>query len=184
MEFRFQEPARDFSDGLQVLRDYHDSLLAKGAELLHCVAALQDQGATKTNAQRAVGLHLYFTRANHLHHQDEEKGLFPLIFERSILLDGMMERLILDHQEIEAAWTLVAPILAAPESRPVTAEIREAAAAFEKLQRDHLTRENEDFLPKVEELVRTDERKNLGVNLAGIRGVQPLYKRDRKPITA
>ena len=172
MEFRFQEPARDFSDGLQVLRDYHDSLLAKGRELLDCGAALNDQGATKTNAQQAVGLHLYFTRANHLHHQDEEKGLFPLIFERSILLDGMMERLILDHQEIEAAWTLIAPTLAAPENRPVTAETREATEAFEKLQRQHLTRENEDFLPKIEELVVAEEQKTLGANLARIRGVQ------------
>ena len=52
-----------------------------------------------------------------------------------------------------------------PESQPVAAETREAATAFEKLQRDHLTRENVDFLRKVEELTARLKITKVGISL-------------------
>jgi len=34
MEFKYSEPATNFSDGLDVIRAYHDNLLAIGERLL------------------------------------------------------------------------------------------------------------------------------------------------------
>ncbi|MGH8594702.1 MAG: hemerythrin domain-containing protein [Gammaproteobacteria bacterium] len=104
MRFQFVEPAEDFSDGLKVLYSYHEQFLERGRDLLDLVDRIQSDGMTEDHAYQCVHLHCYYQRANPLHHQDEERVLFPLIVQRSFLVDGMIERLALDHQEMEEAW--------------------------------------------------------------------------------
>jgi hypothetical protein len=36
--------------------------------------------------------------------EHEERALFPFIVNKSFLTDGMIERLALDHEEIDAHW--------------------------------------------------------------------------------
>ncbi|MGH8601941.1 MAG: hemerythrin domain-containing protein [Gammaproteobacteria bacterium] len=111
MQFQFIEPAEDFSDGLNVLYSYHQQFLERGRELLALVDRIQSDGMNEEHAYQCVQLHCYYQRANPLHHQDEERVLFPLIVQRSFLIDGMIERLALDHEEIEEAWVELAPLL-------------------------------------------------------------------------
>ncbi len=157
MKFRFIDPATDFSNGLQVLQVYHDDLLLHGEELLNLTERLSNHGMNETSAYQCISSHCHYTYTCLLHHQDEEKGLFPLIVNQSPLIDGMLERLTKDHEEIEEAWEALASWLSKPEHIKDFDKFKTVARDFEKVLREHLTRENEDFLPKVKTLLTPEQ---------------------------
>lgn len=172
MEIKFIDPVSDFSNGMEVLRCYHDDLLARGKQLLKLVDEIHEHGMNEQLAYRCVEFHSYYTRANSLHHQDEEYVLFPQIVNQSALIDGMLERLTLDHEDIEACWSELANLLCNPENIKNTGELAEVAGEFEKMQREHLQRENEDFLTRVEELLTPELIFDMAGKMAILRGVQ------------
>jgi Uncharacterized conserved protein len=171
MEFRFIDPARDFSDGMQVLHTYHKELLVVGEQLLTLAQDIRDYGMNEVRANQCVHLHGFYMRANLLHHQDEEKALFPLLVNRSFLIDGMIERLALDHEEIEEAWDELAAMLGRPEHIADKDKLIEVAQVFEKLQRQHLNRENEDFFPNIAKLLGPDQPVLMGKTMARLRNL-------------
>ena len=172
MHFRFIDPATDFSDGLRVLHVYHDDFLARGRGLLKLVDTLHKEGMSEATAYQCIEFHNYYTRANKLHHQDEEHALFPALVNRSFLIDGMIERLTLDHEEIEAAWDELSPLLASPERITTAGKLKRLAEEFEKIQCEHLVRENEDFLQRVATELHGDERAEIGRKMAMLRGLE------------
>lgn len=172
MKFRFIDPATDFTDGLEVLQVYHDDLLARGRDLLELADSMHNEGMNEATAYQCVEFHNYYTRANRLHHQDEEHALFPAIVNRSFLIDGMIERLTLDHEEIEEAWDDLSHLLATPEKITTAGKLKRLAEEFEKVQREHLVRENEDFLERVATELFSDERAAIGRKMAMLRGLE------------
>ena len=171
MEFRYVDPVTDFSNGMQVLRRYHGEFLEKGALLLTLVDHIHDSGMNESSAVQCIEFHGYYTRANKLHHQDEELALFPLIVNRSFLIDGMIERLALDHEEIEEVWGELSGLLSTPEKIPGMGKLRSITREFEKIQREHLLRENEDFLDKVETMLTPTQKIEMGWKMATMRGL-------------
>lgn len=169
MEFRFTDPAQDFADGIEVLRRYHEVFLKRGEDLLVLADDLRRDGMSEPRANRCVELHCFYLRANALHHRDEEHALFPLLLNRSALVDGMIERLALDHQEIEEAWEGLAGYLARPEQMTDSAGMMTSAQTFERLQREHLTREDQDFLLHVRTLLDPEQRSRMGSAMAELR---------------
>ncbi len=168
----FQDPGTDFSDGLKVLVVYHDRFLVEGQRLVAFAATLAQQGLGEAGAAEALRLAEWYENAMSLHHRDEERALFPLIVNRSFLIDGMIERLALDHDEIEAAWGELAPLLRHPEEIANPKRMSQVAHPFEKLLREHIVRENEDFFPKLESLLTSDRRCDIGLDMARLRGRQ------------
>jgi len=170
MQIRFHDPATDFSDGLAVIRAYHDSLLGQGRSLLDLVSEIEAHGLDTDRANRLAGLYAYYQRANILHHQDEERALFPTVVGQDLLIDGMIERLSLDHEEIEEAWRVLdIDLKAMLAHRPVPSQVGEKAARFEKGQREHLLRENADFLPRLERNLTAEQRGKMGLSMATMR---------------
>jgi len=170
MQIRFHDPASDFSDGLAVIRAYHDSLLAQGRRLLELVSEIETHGLDAGRANRLVELYAYYQRANVLHHQDEERALFPAVVGRDLLVDGMIERLGLDHEEIEEAWrVLEIDLKAMLMGHSTPPHVGEKADRFEKLQREHLLRENEDFLPLAGDKLSREQRGRIGRVMAAMR---------------
>ena len=171
MEFKYTDPATEFGDGLAVIRAYHHNLLATGERLLKLSFKISHHGVGEAAAIEAIDLHQHYTRANTLHHADEEQCLFPLLVGQDLILDGMIERLTHDHEEIEQWWTELAGFLATPEKITDGDRLVEVAYQFERLQREHLTRENEDFLPRVEEQFNIFHRQQIGQKMAQLRGL-------------
>ena len=167
----FQDPATDFSDGLAVLLAYHERFLV-GQRLVAFAATLAQQGLDEAGAAEALRLAEWYETAMPLHHRDEERALFPRIVNRTFLIDGMIERLALDHDEIEALWGELAPLLRHPEESANPKRLSQVAHPFEKLLREHIVRENEDFFPKLEALLASDRRRDIGLDMARLRGRQ------------
>ena len=168
----FQDPATDFSDGLKVLLAYHERFLVEGQRLVAFAATLAQQGLDEAGVAEALRRAEWYENAMPLHHRDEERALFPRIVNRSFLIDGMIERLALDHDEIEASWGELAPLLRHPEEIANPKRLSQVAHPFEKLLREHIVRENEDFFPKLEALLASDRRCDIGLDMARLRGRQ------------
>ena len=171
MEFRFTEPATDYRNGLRVLRAYHEAFIKQGEQLLSLAIHIQHRGVDEKSAYQCVAHYSYFSRANPLHHRDEEHSLFPLLLEKSLLLDAMLERLTLDHEEIEQCWDELAAALRNPESIQDRDRFMELTYVFERLQREHLIRENEDLFPLVEEQLSPAQLAAAGAKMAKFRGL-------------
>jgi hemerythrin-like domain-containing protein len=157
----FIDPALDFSDGLRVLYDYHDDFLLQGQHLLELWGAMCKQGVDEGRAAQSIELTNYYTHATRLHHLDEERCLFPRILNKSFRIDGMIERLALDHEEIEALWAELVHSLQMP-GRADPVRCLASAQQFEQQLRAHIERENLDFLPEVEKLLSLEQRMEMG----------------------
>lgn len=169
MEFKFIDPATDFSLGLKVIEDYHQKFLLEGEKLLALVEDIKQQGMNEELANRCVAMHCFYFNANRLHHTDEEQGLFPFLTSRSKLYDGMIDLLVQDHEEIEELWISLLEILGNPEKIEDFTKLQTLAVEFEKKHREHLIRENEDFLPKVAALLSLEENQQAGQKMAELR---------------
>ncbi len=165
----FTDPASDFSDGLKVLSAYHDSLLLQGKRLLEWANTLLREGCGLDRSVEAVRLAGYYCQTTQLHHRDEERCLFPLIINKSFLIDGMIERLALDHEEIEAHWAELADCLQAQQ--PLSDPLRcvELVQRFEHQLKEHIEREDLDFFPEVERLLSPEQRFKMGGWMARLR---------------
>jgi hemerythrin-like domain-containing protein len=137
--------------------------------LLTLAEDLKQQPMNETLANRCIDTHCFYFHANRLHHLDEEEGLFPFLKDHSELFKGMMDLLTQDHEEIEYDWQLLAQMLGSPEKIKDCHKFQEVVAGFEKKQREHLLRENEDFIPKVKALLSVDELTQAGKKMAQLR---------------
>jgi hemerythrin-like domain-containing protein len=169
MEFKFTDPATDFSSGLQVITDYHQDFLARGVQLVELAKQIKQHGMTEELANQCMNMYCHYSHATHLHHKDEEEGLFPLLVDQSSLIIGMIERLIMDHEEIEESWAGIAKLLSHPESITNFDYFLHQTIEFEKVLREHLTREDEDFSPQIKKILTTELTKQAGQKMAELR---------------
>ncbi len=167
----FVDPASDFSDGLQVLRVYHEDFLVQGRRLLTLAQAIHQHGLDEDRSAEAAQLAEYYRQTTRCHHQDEERALFPLIVNRSFLIDGMIERLALDHDEIEELWGELCGWLQTTDGPP--ARHLELVPRFEKILRTHIEREDTDFFPVIADLLSHEQRRELGATMARLRRREP-----------
>lgn len=169
MEFKFTDPATDFSNGLHVIQNYHQDFLERGSNLVALAKEIKQQGITEELANQCMDMYCHYSHATHLHHKDEEEALFPLLVNQSSLVIGMIERLMLDHEEIEQSWQELSTRLNNPELITNTDHFLHLTIEFEQKLRDHLTREDEDFSPQIEKLLTTEQIKQAGEKMAEIR---------------
>ena len=169
MEFKYKEPVAGFDDGLAVIQTYHDDFVARGEQLLRLVAKLKEDGMNEAYANECMDTYCHYDHATFLHHQDEEQSLFPVLLGKSALIDGMIERLMLDHEEIETAWKLIAEQFKKPELITNFEALEQSTIEFEKLLRDHLTREDEDFSPQVQKVLNKQQLAEAGEKMADMR---------------
>ncbi|MCK4840740.1 MAG: hemerythrin domain-containing protein [Methylococcales bacterium] len=169
MEFKFTDPVTDFSSGLQVLQDYHQDFLARGEHLIILAKHIKQQGMNEDLANQCMEMYCHYSHATHLHHKDEEEALFPLLINQSSLVLGMIERLMLDHEEIEASWDTLSTRLSNPEQITNFDHFLQLSIEFEKILREHLTREDEDFSPQIKKILTTKQIKQAGEKMSALR---------------
>lgn len=169
MEFKFTDPATDFSSGLQVIQDYHQDFLARGTQLVGLANAIKQQGMTEALANQCMDMYCHYSHATHLHHKDEEEGLFPVLVNQSSLIIGMIERLMMDHEEIEESWAKLSKQLNNPETITNFDFLIHQTVEFEKILREHLTREDEDFAPQIKKILSTEQLQEAGNKMADFR---------------
>jgi hypothetical protein len=160
----------DFDDPLGLLGACHDRIRRHCEILIRLGQRLVRDGPDEEVRDAAAAVHRYFSRAAAHHHEDEDRGLFPLLRgdpELAALLDTLGH----EHRAQEGAWDRLAPGLAEPDlidDRPAWAR---AAAAFARDNLLHVETENRLLLPRAAEMLDAEQLRALGEAMARRRGL-------------
>jgi hemerythrin-like domain-containing protein len=158
------EPLPGFDDPIGLLRACHDKMLA------HC--ALLEQLLDTPDASTAQQVVRYFSTSATLHHRDEEEDLFPLINRQSMKIAELVHQLRKQHEQLDQLWTAMAPVLRSLPKDGFDAQFRARASEFCALSREHIQRENREFLPLAASSLSRQQLGVIGEKMAARRGVR------------
>ncbi len=167
----FPETAPDFSDPLGLISACHQRVLDHSALLEQIIEKIAAGEIDNDVRSAAVKVQQYFSTSAMLHHQDEEKDIFPILVRQSLKIAEIIHKLKQQHQEQEKLWSVIDPKLKRlPET--VDDELREASSAFIASQREHVNIENEELFFMAQHILSNDELKKIGKSMADRRGVR------------
>jgi hemerythrin-like domain-containing protein len=159
-----------FDEPLALLRACHDKIIAHCELIEQIVGALQGQDEDFDTRAAARQVMNYFSRSARQHHQDEEQDLFPLLIRQSLKLADLINSLKQEHRTLDELWQTMEPELRRmPEPSDPDAFIA-AASAFCSLNREHVVRENSDFLPVARSSLSSQQIRDIGRAMAQRRG--------------
>jgi hemerythrin-like domain-containing protein len=161
-----------FDEPLALLRACHSRILDH-CDLLETVAARLREGTvddtTRDAARKVVS---YFGTSARQHHQDEEQDLFPLLIRQSLKLAELIHGLKQAHTELDALWAALEPELKRFPNVSDQDAFIEQVSRYCELNREHIKRENMEFLPLADSSLSSRQLKDIGVAMAGRRGVR------------
>lgn len=164
------DPAPDFSDPLGLLMACHQRMLKNCETLEALVSHIEKNGVDDEARKAARNVHHYFSSAGILHHLDEERDLFPLLIRESIKMAEIIHVLKQDHKQMMEAWNILAPLLARPNTIESNQDFVDAVNRFCMLYRDHIIREERDFLNIARHILSSVQIKKLGKQMQDRRG--------------
>jgi len=164
------EPAPDFDDPLGLLSACHLRIRQNCELLIRLAQHLTRDEPDSPVREAAASVHRYFALAGRHHHEDEEQDLFPLL-RADPELAPLIETLTREHQSQNAAWMLLAPGLADPESIEDREAFARTARAFARDNLLHLETEERFILPRAEALLDPAQTRILGEAMARRRGI-------------
>ncbi len=164
--------APTFDDPLEMLRACHGRIEAQCVTLTRLGEHLSKQGCDEQAVQAARAILRYFDTAGQHHHQDEELDLFPrLIGTHDQTVTALITRLLQEHQQMEAAWSNLRPLLLAIAEDNKAALDMHIAQHFIDVYATHIETENGTLLPLAHTLLNTEQLRAIGRNMAARRGV-------------
>jgi hemerythrin-like domain-containing protein len=171
-EMGLPETLPGFDQPLALLKACHTKILAHCDLLEELLANLADAGRdedVRSAARRAV---TYFSTGARLHHQDEETDLFPLLIRQSLKLADLIHGLKQEHRQLDTLWEAIAADLKHSQDIADRATLADRVRAFCELNRQHVKRENMEFLPRAEGILSSRQLKDIGTAMAARRGVR------------
>jgi hemerythrin-like domain-containing protein len=158
------EPLPGFDDPLGLLRACHRKML------VHC--DLLEGLLSEPDPESVRQVQRYFSTNAVTHHHDEEEDLFPRLNRQSMKLADLVHRLKQEHAELDRLWaTITAGLHQLQQSRDDPAFV-EAVQVYCTLTRDHIHRENTEFLPLAASSLSQAALGEIGESMAARRGVR------------
>ena len=161
-----------FDDPLALLRACHTKILDHCDLLEQLVTMLGDTADETQLRDTAREVNTYFSRSARLHHQDEETDLFPLLARQSLKLADLVHALRQEHEELDALWAVLETGLKQVTQLDDPEPFSATATRFCVLSRQHVQRENMEFLPVAASSLSSEQIKDIGMAMAGRRGVR------------
>ena len=163
-----------FDSALNLLHACHDRIMDQCTTLQKLMQHLPMNGNDDQAKQAAQSILRYFDTAGQLHHQDEEIDLFPLLLaSKHEDAEGMIKRLLDEHQQIDALWLRLRPVLEAiAEGKTDTIE-RMLVADFSFAYGKHVMFENTQMLPLSALVLSEQQQLDIGKKMAARRGITP-----------
>lgn len=157
------DQAPGFDAPLDMLHACHDKVrrFAGHLEQLPDYLARHVLGAGARNT--IAGVLRYFDVAGPLHHQDEERDLFPLLVRRDPGLASEVARLAGEHIELGALWAQLRLQLQALADGDLNALDPQLARDFATRYREHAAREEAGVFARAVELLAPDELARIGI---------------------
>jgi hemerythrin-like domain-containing protein len=162
-------------DGFEVLDATHRQTLAALERLQMLVSQLEGGRADPDAQARAAAAEIvhFFSSTSRLHHEDEEKHVFPrLKAGGDPQTVQAVQRLQQDHGWLEEDWRELSPLLAGladGESWVDLESLRRGVEVFVALSHDHMALEESLIYPQARAQVPLVERRAMGREMAARR---------------
>jgi len=161
-----------FDQPLALLRACHTRMLDHCELLEQLVAHLNDDTIDAETGSAARSVMAYFSSSALQHHQDEEDDLFPLLARQSLKLADLIHSLRQEHAELDGLWKVLEPeLMRFPDVADRTAFTTNAGRYCE-ISRQHVRRENMEFLPLAESSLSRAQLQDIGAAMAERRGLR------------
>ena len=167
-----------FDQPIAVLKHCHDKIRKQLTTLQNLLGHLAQHGNTADAQQAAKAVLQYFNKAAHLHHDDEEQDLMPMLQatatgDDAALLSTLVPEILADHQRMDQAWLTLRPELdaiAAGTGVQLNAHgVRDYVAAYQA----HMSKEEGQLAPMAKRLFSAQQMAQLGTAMQRRRGIAP-----------
>ncbi|MNK45537.1 Pyridoxine/pyridoxamine 5'-phosphate oxidase [compost metagenome] len=167
-----------FDQPIAVLKHCHDKIRKQLTTLQNLLGHLAQHGNTTDAQQAAKAVLQYFNKAAHLHHDDEEQDLMPMLQatatgDDAALLATLVPEILADHQRMDQAWLTLRPELdaiAAGTGKQLSAD---GVAAYVAAYQAHMSKEEGQLAPMAKRLFSAQQMEQLGTAMQRRRGIAP-----------
>lgn len=167
-----------FDQPIAVLKHCHDKIRKQLTTLQNLLGHLAQHGNTTDAQQAAKAVLQYFNKAAHLHHDDEEQDLMPMLQatatgDDAALLATLVPEILADHQRMDQAWLTLRPELEAIAAGTGTQLSADGVAAYVAAYQAHMSKEEGQLAPMAKRLFSAQQMEQLGTAMQRRRGIAP-----------
>ena len=178
MTLNLHDTAPDFDQPIAVLKHCHDRIRKQLATLDKLLAHLPEFGADEQARQAAAAVLKYFEKAAHLHHDDEEQDLIPMLRavaqgEDAATLQALAPVILQDHKDMDALWQDLHEQLSAIAEGQSPVLSASAVQRFSQRYLAHMEREEGTMAPMALRLFSPEQMAQLGKAMQARRGIGP-----------
>jgi len=171
------DPAPDFDQPIAVLKHCHGRIRKQLATLEKLLVHLPEYGADEQARQAAGAVLKYFDKAAHLHHDDEEQDLLPMLLavaqgEDAATLQALAPRILQEHKDMDAMWQDLHEQLAGIADGSGTQLSASIVRRFVQSYHGHMEREEGIVAPMALRLFGPDQMARLGGAMRQRRGLE------------
>jgi hemerythrin-like domain-containing protein len=161
-----------FDEPLALLRACHKNILAHCDRLEALLAHIDEQGIDDEARKAARDIVHYFSGSTLLHHRDEEEDLFPRLNRQSLRIAELIQDLKQEHSKLDQLWENMVSELKPLPDQHFSDGFLQATRDFCTLSRQHVNRENMEFLPLAASSLSQLDLDEIGASMAARRGVR------------
>ncbi len=170
------DTAPDFDQPIAVLKHCHGRIRKQLATLEKLLEYLPQHGADDQARQAASAVLRYFDKAAHLHHDDEEQDLIPMLRataqgEDAAILQALAPTILQDHKDMDALWQDLHEQLTAIAEGMGTALSESQVRRFVASYTSHMEREESTMAPMALRLFSPEQMARLGQAMQLRRGI-------------
>ena len=172
------DPAPGFDQPIAVLKHCHDRIRKQLATLEKLLAHLPAHGADQAAREAAAAVLKYFDKAAHVHHDDEEQDLVPMLQAvarggDADVLAALVPGILQDHDEMDAMWQGLHEQLSAIAGASAAALSDSEVRRFVQRYTAHMEREEANIAPMAKRLFSPAQMAQLGRAMQQRRGLLP-----------
>ncbi|MBD8532729.1 MULTISPECIES: pyridoxamine 5'-phosphate oxidase [unclassified Massilia] len=170
------DTAPGFDQPIAVLKHCHGRIRKQLATLERLLSHLPEHGADEAARQAAGAVLKYFEKAAHLHHDDEEQDLIPMLRavaqgEDAATLQALAPIILQDHKEMDALWQDLHEQLTAIADGSAATLTASNVQRFVQRYTAHMEREESTMAPMAVRLFSPEQMTQLGTSMQRRRGL-------------
>ena len=165
-----------FDQPIAVLKHCHDKIRKQITTMQNLLSHLAQYGANFDAQQGAKAVLQYFNKAAHLHHEDEEQDLMPMLQASASgadaeLLQALVPEILADHRRMDLAWASIKGQLDAIASGSAAQLSAPEVARFAEAYQAHMAKEEGQLAPMAKRLFSAEQMAQLGAAMQRRRGI-------------
>jgi pyridoxamine 5'-phosphate oxidase len=186
MSNNLYDTAPDFSQPIAVLKHCHDRIRKQLQTLQSLLAHLPKHGADVDAQKAAQAVLKYFNTAAHLHHEDEEQNLLPMLQATArdadaILLAELAPVILAGHEQMDRDWTILKSQLEQIANGAGSTLSASDVARFCDAYAAHMVMEETNIATMAKRLFSPEQMAQLGSAMQVRRGITPALPDSQVP---